>query len=54
MNTAVMVEEEAEVDAIEEIRLRIWARKNYAPAKERDESLHPIILNEMRRKDQEE
>ena len=57
MNTAVMVQIEvdgnADVDAIEEIRLRTWARQNYAPTTERDEELHPIILDEMVRKDQE-
>jgi hypothetical protein len=41
------------VDAIEEIRLRTWARKNYTPAQKRDETLHPIILDEMKRKDEE-
>ena len=57
MNTAMMVQIEvdgdADVDAIEEIRLRTWARQNYAPTTERDEELHPIILDEMVRKDQE-
>ncbi len=57
MNTAAMVEvgveSDIEVDAIEEMRLRIWARKNYAPASERDESWHPVILDEMIRKDHE-
>jgi len=57
MNTAMMVQIEvdgdADVDAIEEIRLRTWARQNYAPATERDEELHPVILDEMVRKDQE-
>jgi len=43
----------SEVDAIEEIRLRTWARKNYAPMHKRDETLHPIILDEMKRKDEE-
>ena len=42
-----------EVDPIEEIRLRTWARKNYAPMHKRDETLHPIILDEMKRKDEE-
>ena len=58
MNTAMMVQIEvdgdADVDAIEEIRLRTWARQNYAPATERDEELHPVILDEMVRKDQED
>ncbi|HEV7999889.1 MAG TPA: hypothetical protein VGP63_08425 [Planctomycetaceae bacterium] len=43
----------SEVDPIEEIRLRTWARKNYAPTHKRDETLHPIILDEMKRKDEE-
>lgn len=43
----------SEVDPIEEIRLRTWARKNYTPARLRDENLHPIILDEMKRKDEE-
>jgi hypothetical protein len=47
------VEGGTNVDAIEEIRLRTWARKNYAPAHKRDETLHPIILDEMKRKDEE-
>ena len=42
-----------EVDAVEEMRLRTWARKNYAPLEERDEGWHPIVLDEMERKDQE-
>lgn len=41
------------VDPVEEMRLRTWARKNYAPLDERDESWHPIVLEEMERKDQE-
>jgi hypothetical protein len=44
---------EVDVDAIEEIRLRVWARKNYAPLDERDETWHPVILEEMSRKDRE-
>jgi hypothetical protein len=43
----------AEVDLIEELRLRRWARENYVPATGRDESWHPVILDEMDRKDQE-
>ncbi|HEY8505854.1 MAG TPA: hypothetical protein VIL46_14815 [Gemmataceae bacterium] len=42
-----------EVDFIEELRLRRWARENYVPTAERPASWHPIILEEMRRKDQE-
>lgn len=40
-----------ELDFIEEIRLRRWARENYVPADDRDESWHPVVLEEMRMKD---
>ncbi len=55
MNVAVMTELEVDgdVDAIDEIRLRTWARKNYIPAPERDDNLHPVVLDEMNRKDYE-
>lgn len=42
-----------DVDFIEEIRLRRWARENYRPAGERDESWHPVVLDEMQAKDSE-
>ncbi len=57
MNLTVTVDVEldanADVDAIEEIRLRTWARKHYAPARERDNSWHPIVLDEMGKMDRE-
>ena len=43
----------SDVDPIEEMRLRTWARKNYAPAGERHTDWHPVILDEMIRKDEE-
>ncbi len=43
-----------EVDFVEEIRLRTWARQNYVPQNERSRGLHPVILDEMRRKDREQ
>lgn len=43
----------AELDLIEELKLRRWARENYVPQDQRDESLHPVILDEMDRKDWE-
>lgn len=49
MHTTVM-----EFDFIEEIRLRRWARENYVPANERDESWHPVVLEEMHAKDREQ
>lgn len=57
MNTAVSMVAELEtewaIDPVEEIRLRTWARMNYAPESERDDNLHPVILDEMTRKDRE-
>jgi hypothetical protein len=41
------------VDFIEELRLRRWARENYVPAPQRARSWHPIVLEEMSRKDAE-
>ena len=43
-----------DVDFIEEIRLRRWARENYVPVDERDESWHPVVLEEMHAKDREQ
>lgn len=43
----------SDVDFIEELRLRRWARENYVPQDERDGTWHPIIHEEMRRKDGE-
>lgn len=42
-----------EVDFVDEMRLRTWARRNYAPATQREDDLHPIVLDEMLRKDGE-
>jgi len=57
MNTVMMVEQgvdvEGDVDLIDEIRLRTWARKHYAPVSERDDNWHPVVLDEMIRKDAE-
>ena len=43
----------AELDFIEELRLRRWARENYVPSGQRERSWHPVILDEMGRKDLE-
>ena len=56
MNTQIAecdAESMTRVDPIEEIRLRTWARRNYAPADERESDWHPVILEEMDRKDRE-
>lgn len=42
-----------EVDFIQELRLRRWARENYVPAGQREDSWHPVVLDEMSRKDVE-
>ena len=46
-------EEASELDTIEELRLRTWARRNYTPPSERCDDWHPIILDEMSRKDRD-
>jgi hypothetical protein len=43
----------AELDFIEELRMRRWARENYVPLSQRQLSWHPVILEEMDRKDVE-
>jgi len=43
----------AELDFIEELRLRRWARENYVPRGERKHSWHPVIQEEMEKKDLE-
>jgi hypothetical protein len=43
----------AEVDLIEELRLRRWAREHYVPRNHREMSWHPVILDEMDKKDNE-
>ena len=42
-----------ELDFIEELRLRRWARENYVPRSQRQLSWHPVIVDEMNRKDVE-
>ena len=41
------------VDPIKEFRLRNWARRNYVSAAVRGPHWHPIVLEEMRRRDGE-
>jgi len=51
--STVETEVEESVDAIEEIRLRTWAIKNYTPSSDRDNNWHPIVHDEMIRIDRE-
>ena len=54
MVASTMLVRDADVDPVEEMRLRTWARRNYQPhQQERDTEWHPVILDEMRRKDSE-
>ena len=42
------------VEMTVELRLRQWARRNYIPVGKRDDGdWHPVVLDEMRRKDRE-
>ncbi len=50
---AVDMDNVVSVDPIEEMRLRAWARRHYTPAGDRDTTWHPIVLDEMNRKDEE-
>jgi hypothetical protein len=43
----------SELDFIEELRLRRWARENYVPQKQRQVSWHPVVHEEMEKKDNE-
>jgi hypothetical protein len=42
-----------ELDMIEELRLRRWARENYVPRPERAINWHPVVLDEMEKKDRD-
>lgn len=43
----------SDLDMIEELRLRRWARENYVPRDKRNTTWHPVILDEMSKKDHE-
>jgi hypothetical protein len=43
----------AELDFIEELRLRRWAREHYVPTHQRKHTWHPIVHEEMEKKDLE-
>lgn len=42
-----------DIDLIEELRLRRWARENYVPHAQRANDWHPVVLDEMDRKDRD-
>ena len=41
----------ADLDFIEELRLRRWAREHYVPEPHRQQTWHPIVHEEMEKKD---
>jgi hypothetical protein len=43
----------ADLDFIEELRLRRWARENYVSAESRQPGWHPVVLDEMNNKDRD-
>jgi len=43
----------SDLDLIEELRLRRWAREHYVPRSQRERSWHPVVLDEMERKDRD-
>ncbi len=43
----------AELDFIEELRMRRWAREHYVPRDRREASWHPVVLEEMDKRDGE-
>lgn len=45
--------EAIENDVVQELRLRSWARSHYVPPENRGDDLHPIVLDEMQRRDAE-
>ena len=43
----------SELDFIEELRLRRWAREHYVAAEQRMVAWHPVVHDEMSAKDRE-
>lgn len=41
------------IDLIRELRLRQWARAHFVPSSQRAATWHPIVLDEMSRRDDE-
>ncbi len=42
-----------QIDFIEELQLRRWARENYVPQNQRQRTWHPVVHDEMIKKDHE-
>ena len=48
-----LIETKGLLDLVEEIRLRTWARLNYTAPEQRSGTWHPVVLEEMKRRDRE-
>ncbi len=44
---------DSDLDLVEELKLRTWARQNYVPANQRSAEWHPVVLQEMSQRDAE-
>jgi hypothetical protein len=42
-----------DLDLIEELKLRRWARENYSPPDRRQPDWHPVVHEEMSKRDSE-
>ena len=51
--TVSMTLSATQLDLIEELKLRRWARENYVPQLQRNGTWHPVVHDEMTRKDSE-
>lgn len=49
----ILSESGSDLDPISEMQLRTWARTNYCSPDEREGDWHPVILDEMARRDAE-
>ncbi len=43
----------SEIDVINELPYRLWARQHYVPYGQRNDEWHSVILEEMQRKDED-
>ncbi|HMP01146.1 MAG TPA: hypothetical protein PKD86_17265 [Gemmatales bacterium] len=47
-------ESSLDLDFIEELRMRTWARNNWVPRPQRESTWHPVIHDEMAKKDRDQ
>jgi hypothetical protein len=49
----ILSESGSDLDPISEMQLRTWARTNYCSPDDRESDWHPVVLDEMARRDAE-